>query len=78
MWFDVSAPESERRDVALPTGASPALSTSPLMLGVTHLLITIACVLLSPALHSQSAVDNPLIPSALVIALDVARGRRCC
>ena len=48
------------------------LQHAPLILGVTHLLITITCMLLVGSAHYKSAADNPLIPAALVIALDVA------
>jgi len=46
------------------------LEHAPLILGVTHLLITVACVFLSATHSYLSFTDNPLVPSLLTIAVD--------
>ena len=49
LWFDVRAPESSDED-SLADWRVAALEHAPLLLGITHLLITVACVfLLDPA-----------------------------
>jgi len=69
LWFDLTRPDTMDEE-SLCDWRLVGLQHAPLILGVTHLLITITCVILSATLHYQSAGDNPLIPAALVIALD--------
>jgi len=47
-----------------------ALENIALLLGFTHVLLTVGYLLLSPSLKLCICADNPLIPSSLVIALD--------
>ena len=73
LWFDVTRPESSDEE-SLCEWRVAGLEHAPLILGVTHLLITGACLLLS-ASHSYSSLsDNPLIPALLTIAVDCAVG----
>ena len=70
LWFDLRAPETSD-DVALSDWRIGGLDHVAFLLGVTHLLIALTSALLSPSLSYAHWVDNPLIPSALVIGLDV-------
>jgi diguanylate cyclase (GGDEF)-like protein len=67
--FDVTTPETSDEE-ALCEWRLSAMQHAPLILGVTHLLITIACVVLSATPSFATLSDNPLIPSLLVLALD--------
>ncbi len=67
--FDVTRPETSAED-SLCEWRVAGLEHAPLILGVTHLLIALTCLILSKTLSYSSLADNPLIPSGLVIAVD--------
>ena len=69
LWFDVTKPETSDEE-SLCEWRVAGLEHAPLILGVTHLLITVACVLLSATHSYLSFTDNPLVPSLLTIAVD--------
>jgi diguanylate cyclase (GGDEF)-like protein len=69
LWFDLRAPETSD-DVSLADWRVAALDHLALLLGGTHFLIALTCALLAPSFAYASWFDNPLIPSALVLALD--------
>ena len=71
LWFDLRSHETSD-DATLADWRVAGLEHFAVLLGITHVLITATCILLSPTLVFDSLADNPLIPSALVIALDVA------
>src|SRR5437763_1071622 len=71
LWFDVARPESSDED-SLSEWRIAGLQHAPLLLGATHLLIAVACVVLSVAHQFRLFADNPLIPSSLAILLDAA------
>src|SRR5687768_834745 len=71
LWFDLRSPETSD-DATLSDWRVAGLDHVAVLLGITHLLITATCVALSPTLVFDSLFDNPLIPSCLVIALDIA------
>ena len=71
LWFDLRAPDTTD-DASLSDWRVAGLDHVAVLLGVTHLLITATCILLSPTLVFESLRDNPLIPSSLIIALDIA------
>ena len=71
LWFDLRSPETSD-DATLSDWRVAGLEHFAVLLGITHFLITATCILLSPTLVFDSLADNPLIPSGLVIALDVA------
>ena len=71
LWFDVRAPESND-EASLADWRVAGLAHAALLLGVTHLLITIACVFLLHSGGSGLSTDNPLIPAGLALALDAA------
>ena len=69
--FDISNPETTDEE-ALCEWRLTGVQHAPLILGVTHLLITIAYVLLAKNISYTSLGGNPFLPAALVIALDMA------
>ena len=69
MRFDLRHPESSD-ERSLADWRVAGLDLIALLLGATHLLITIAYVVLSKNLQFCACLDNPLIPSGLVILLD--------
>ena len=71
LWFDLRSHETSD-DATLADWRVAGLEHFAVLLGITHVLITATCILLSPTLVFDSLADNPLIPSGLVIALDVA------
>jgi diguanylate cyclase (GGDEF)-like protein len=74
LWFDVTRPETSAED-SLSDWRVSGLQHAPLLLGATHLLITGTLFLLAASHEYCLCVDNPLIPSSLVILLDaVAAG----
>jgi diguanylate cyclase (GGDEF)-like protein len=73
LWFDVTKPETTAEE-SLREWRVAGLEHAPLILGVTHLLITLACVFLSASHTYSNLSDNPLIPSSLAIAVDCAVG----
>ena len=70
LWFDLRAPETGD-DVALSEWRIGGLDHVAFLLGVMHLLIAATSVFLSTRLSYSNWLDNPLIPSGLVIMLDV-------
>ena len=70
LWFDLRSPDTSD-DATLSDWRVGGLDHVAVLLGITHLLITAACVALSPTLVFDRLVDNPLIPASLVIALDI-------
>src|SRR5690349_25109796 len=71
LWFDVTAPETSDEE-SLCDWRLAGMQHAPLILGVTHLLITIAYLVLTPKLALCFCLGNPLIPSTLVILVDGA------
>jgi len=69
MRFDLRHPESSD-ERSLADWRVAGLDLIALLLGATHLLITAAYVMLSKTLQFCVCLDNPLIPSGLVILLD--------
>lgn len=71
MRFDLRHPESaDERSLA--DWRVAGLDLIAVLMGFTHVLITVAYVVLSPSIKHCACFDNPLIPSALAIALDGA------
>ena len=70
LWFDLRNPETGD-EASLADWRSAGLDHVALLLGFMHLLITAGYLLLTPKLQFCLCVDNPLIPSVLVIVLDV-------
>jgi diguanylate cyclase (GGDEF)-like protein len=71
LFFDVTTPPTSDEE-ALCEWRLSAMEHSPLILGLTHLFITIGYLLLSPSIQTCICTDNPFIPSALAIAIDGA------
>ncbi|HWI88421.1 MAG TPA: EAL domain-containing protein [Sphingomicrobium sp.] len=69
--FDVSAPETTDEE-ALCEWRLTGVQHAPLILGVTHLLVTIAYVLLATKFSYSSLSDNPFVAASLVVALDAS------
>ena len=69
LFFDVARPESSAED-SLCEWRVAGLEHAPLILGITHLLIALTCLVLSKTLTYSSMVDNPTIPACLVIVVD--------
>src|SRR5690242_7766416 len=69
LWFDVTPPDSSDEE-SLCEWRLAGMQHAPLILGVTHLLITAAYAILSPKLQFCFCLTNPLIPSSLAILLD--------
>src|SRR5579884_3049068 len=71
LWFDVSAPETSDEE-ALCEWRLTGVQHAPVILGVTHLLITIAYTFLAAHFSYSSFSDNPFVAAVSVIALDVS------
>jgi diguanylate cyclase (GGDEF)-like protein len=69
--FDVSSPDTSDEE-ALCEWRLTGVQHAPLILGITHLLITIAYALLAKDLRYSSLNDNPFVPALLVIGFDGA------
>jgi len=69
LWFDVTPPDTSDEE-SLCEWRLDGMQHAPLILGVTHLLITAAYAILSPKLQFCFCLTNPLIPSSLAILLD--------
>ena len=67
--FDVTAPDTSDEE-ALCEWRLTGVQHAPAILGVTHLVIATAYLLLAASLAHQSISDNPLVPALLVLALD--------
>jgi diguanylate cyclase (GGDEF)-like protein len=71
LWFDVTKPDTSDEE-SLCEWRLAGLEHAPLILGVTHLLIAAAFVLLSHSIKLCVCSDNPLIASSVAIAVDAA------
>ena len=69
LWFDVRNPERSD-EVPLAEWRVAGLDHIALLMGFTHLLVIVGYVLLSSSLEWCLCLDNPLIPSVLVIIVD--------
>ena len=69
LWFDIRKPESSEEE-PLAEWRVAGLEHIALLMGFTHLLMTVGYVLLAPKLQFCFCYDNPLIPAALVMAID--------
>ena len=73
LWFDLRA--ADALDEALLSDWRVAqLDHVAMLLAATHLMIAVACVLLSPSLTFSPWYDNPLIPSAVALVFDGIAG----
>ena len=71
LWFDILSPDTPDDHSLSATRVGP-LEHSPLMLGVTHLIAALALIVLQPAQSLAPSLTNPVIPLALLLALDLA------
>src|SRR3982750_3278103 len=71
LWFDVTPPQSTDED-ALCEWRLAGVKHAPLILGVTHVLIAVACIVLSKHHTYSSLADNPIISASLVTLFDAA------
>ena len=71
LWFDLHRPESSD-EASLSEWRVATVEHIALLLGVTHLLITGACLAMFTSGETGLSLDNPLIPAVLVIAIDAA------
>jgi GGDEF domain-containing protein len=69
LWFDLRAAETTD-DSSLSDWRVTGLENCALLLGITHLLITTTCLLLSSNLLSGGLAQSPLLPTFLVLAVD--------
>jgi len=70
LLFDVVMPAT-REELALAEWRVSGMQPIALLIGATHLLLTLTCIALSPTLTGHTLVDNPLIPSTLAVLIDV-------
>lgn len=66
--FDIRNPETG--EASLADWRVAGLDQIALLLGFTHLLITAGYLALSPVIPLCNCLDNPLMPSLLVLAVD--------
>ena len=71
LLFDLRRPESSD-EASLSEWRIAIVTHVALLLGVTHVLITAACVAMFTSRGTGLSMDNPLIPAGLVIAVDAA------
>ncbi|GAA3892735.1 hypothetical protein GCM10022276_09910 [Sphingomonas limnosediminicola] len=71
LWFDVTPPDSADED-ALCEWRLAGVQHAPIILGVTHVLIAVACIALSAHHTYSSLADNPFVSASLVILFDAA------
>jgi diguanylate cyclase (GGDEF)-like protein len=71
LLFDLRRPESSD-EASLSEWRIAIVTHVALLLGVTHVLITAACVAMFTSRGTGVSMDNPLIPAGLVIAVDAA------
>jgi diguanylate cyclase (GGDEF)-like protein len=69
LWFDVRNPERSD-EVELAEWRVAGLDHLALLLGFTHLLVTVGYLTLARSLQWCLCVDNPSIPAALVLIVD--------
>src|SRR3954469_7109785 len=68
--FDIASPATSDEE-ALCEWRLTGVEHAPLILCVTHLLIAVACAVLTAEHHYSTAADMPLLPSALAVLLDL-------
>ena len=71
LWFDLTAPESSD-ELSLSEWRVAGLAHIPLLLGVMHLSIMITFAVMMVPGGSGGSLDNPWIPSTLLLILDAA------
>jgi diguanylate cyclase (GGDEF)-like protein len=69
LWFDIDSAESPD-DKSLAEARVAALDYTAILLGATHLLLGVTCLLRHPDLLTVSVFSNPVIPLALILGLD--------
>jgi len=70
LWFDIMSPDAPD-DHSLSAWRVAPLDHSALMLGVTHLIATIALLALHPVESLALSFLNPIVPMSLLLALDL-------
>jgi diguanylate cyclase (GGDEF)-like protein len=70
-FFDLISPESSDQD-SLAQWRVAGLQHMALLLGATHALVVMICVVLAAETPYTSWGDNPVVPAALTLALDAA------
>ena len=70
LWFDILSPDAPD-DHSLSAWRVAPLDHSALMLGVTHLIATIALLALHPVESLALSFLNPIVPMTLLLALDL-------
>ncbi|MBA3510870.1 EAL domain-containing protein [Sphingomonas sp.] len=70
LWFDILAPDTPDEH-SLSAIRVAALDYSALMLGITHLIATIAAFALHPEHALTASFANPLLPLVLLLGLDL-------
>ena len=70
LWFDILAPDA-LDDHSLSAWRVASLDHSALMLGIAHLIAAITLFLLYPERSPTLSMASPVIPMALLLALDV-------
>src|SRR5687768_9943486 len=69
LWFDLRAHENADEE-SLADWRIAGLDHVAILMGVMHLMITVACIMLSPGMPATTGWDNPLIPAVLTLLLD--------
>jgi diguanylate cyclase (GGDEF)-like protein len=69
LWFDVEAADTAG-DHSLSDTRAALFDHTALLLGATHLLLGIACLVPNPSVIGPPSISNPLIPLLLVLVLD--------
>ncbi|WP_395623136.1 EAL domain-containing protein [Sphingomonas daechungensis] len=70
LWFGLRSPETSD-EASLSDWRVTGLELVPVLLGVTHILVTSACMFLFKSRGVGMSADNPIIPAALAILIDV-------
>jgi hypothetical protein len=71
LWFGLRTPETTD-EASLSDWRVAGLDHLPILLGVTHLFITVACIAMFTSRGTGLSVDNPLIPAFLALVCDAA------
>jgi len=69
LWFDIEAAETSD-DESLSESRVDVFDHMALLLGATHILIGITCLVRHPELVGLWSISNPLIPLVLIIIVD--------
>jgi diguanylate cyclase (GGDEF)-like protein len=69
--FDIEEPTASNEET-LADWRIASLKHAPVLLGATHVLVAVTCLILSSSWAFAGPGDNPFIPAGLVIALDCA------